>query len=198
MLSILTNKLKLWILFGAGLTLMITTIVFSPQVNERFSQLLIIKNGNFNGDSGTIRSNLNECTIELLPDAGFLGYGIGDGKTQLQDCFNSVNSDLAYMSYNTHNQYLSIVMNVGFIGLVIFLGSLFILSIISLNKKNYLAITMLILLAVWMLAENILERQGGVMFFSLFTGFLFVLNFKSIGAGSFVLSHERVMGMIKK
>lgn len=197
MLSILTNKGKLWILFGVGLTLLISAVVFSPQINDRFSQLLIVKNETFDtNDSANIRSNLNECSVEIRPKAGLFGYGLGDGKAQLMNCFNAMDSDLASISYNTHNQYFSVVTNVGFLGLIIFLGSLFIQSIISLNRKNFLAVTLVILFAVWIFAENILERQGGVMYFSLFTSFLFVLNFKSPVEDKIVLSHERVMDSI--
>lgn len=198
-LSVLTNKVKLWILSGAGLTLLISAIVFSPQVNERFSQLLVIKNNSIETlNSNEIRANLNACSIELLPKAGLIGYGIGDGKEQLTNCFSSMDGRLAGMSYNSHNQYISIVMNVGFLGLILFLGSLFINCIISLNKKNYLAVTTVVLMAIWMLAENILERQGGVMYFALFTSFLFVLNFKEKKQSSNLLSHEIVMESINK
>lgn len=198
-LSILTNKLRLWILFGAGLTLLITMVIFSSQINERFSQLLIVKNTIVNNtDFENVRSNTYNCSIELLPDAGFFGFGIGDGKNELNKCFDSIDSKLSSVSYNTHNQYFSIVTNVGFLGLIIFLGSLFIQSIISLNRKNYLAVTMVVLFTVWMFAENILERQGGVMYFSLFTSFLFVLNFKSPVEDKIVLSHERVMDSLNR
>jgi len=198
-LSILTNKLRLWILFGSGLTLMISVIIFSHQINERFSQLLIVKNSIANNiDSENVRSHIYNCNIELLPKAGFLGFGIGDGKKELNECFVSMDSNLAKVSYNTHNQYFSIVQNVGFLGLIIFLGSLFVHSIISLNCKNYLAVTMVVFLAVWMLAENILERQGGVMYFALFTSFLFLINFNLPSKTELVLSHEKVIGEINR
>ncbi|WP_158448956.1 O-antigen ligase family protein [Nonlabens marinus] len=197
-ISILTNKWKLWILFASMLTLLIATIIFSPKIADRFSELLIVKNEASIRNTSTVRSDVNQCTFLLLPEAGFIGYGIGDGKAELQECLSTVNKDLANRSYNTHNQYFSIIVNVGFIGLTLFLGSLFILSIISLNVKNHLAITLAILFAVWMLAENILERQGGIMYFSLFTSFLFVINFKTTRKLPLLLSHEKIMEAINK
>ena len=132
----------------------------------------------------------------MLPDAGLFGYGLGDGNHQLINCFERKESHLASMSYNTHNQYVSLLLNIGFIGLIVFLASIFIHTIISLNAKNHLAVAVVIFFAVWMLSENILERQGGVMYFALFTGMLFLINFKFTPKNSNDKSHQDILAAI--
>lgn len=192
-LSVLINKPKLWTLFGSGVVIIIGLIVLSPTINNKFSELLIVKNQSHkNVESLTVRNAIDECSFELMPDAGLFGFGIGDGKGQLLDCFNEKQSDLFNLSYNTHNQYLSIVLNVGFVGLIVFLFTLGMHTIISLNKKNSLAIAMTLLFAVWMLAENIIERQDGVMYFAIFLNFFYLLNFYTGKRKKLILSHEKV------
>lgn len=200
MLTILINQRKLWILFSGLFVCILGLIVFVPSINSRFSELLIVKNPEHKTlESVTIRNTINECSFEIMPHASLFGYGIGDSKQELLDCFASKESALFDLSYNTHNQYLSLILAVGFIGLLVFFLSYGYLGIQSLNKKNYLAVALLFLFAVWMLAENILERQEGVFYFSLFLNFLFVLNFNaSTSAGSLVLSHEKVIDTFEK
>lgn len=198
-LAILLNKIKLWALFGGGIAIIMALIVFLPGINQKLTSLLIIKDQRHtNLESMVIRDRINECSFEMMPQAGFFGYGIGDGKTQLNTCFKNKNSELDKYSYNTHNQYISLILNVGFIGLMVFILTLGMHLIISLDKKNHLAISISVVFLIWMLAENILERQSGVMFYALFTAFLFRLNFTGSRSTPMVLSHEKVIETFDK
>lgn len=196
--SLLANQTRVWLLFGFSLMGMISLVVFSPQVNQRFSQSLIVKEkASFDLDSLLVRYSLEKCGVELLPKAGLFGFGIGDGKTELMGCYDSIDSDLSKIKYNIHNQYLSIILNVGFIGLLIFLACLFIYAIATVNQKNFLSVAIIILFSSWMLSENILERQGGVMYFSLIATFLFLSSLPAMREKKIILSHEKVFDALK-
>lgn len=193
-MAFLINKPKMWSFFASGLVTVTALIMFSPSMNQKFSELLVLKDQSDRTiQSLEIRDIINECSFEIMPNAGLLGYGIGDGKSALLDCFKDKNSTLFNASYNTHNQYLSIVLNVGFIGLLLFLFTIGIHTVISLNKGGYLAVAVTLFFAVWMLAENILERQDGVMYLSLFLNALYILNFYSGKPKKMVLSHEKII-----
>lgn len=186
------NHYKVWTLFTSILIVVISLLTFSKSFNRQFADLFFMKN-KADIEYAEIKKTIQLCAIELAPRAGFIGFGIGDGKAELIACYDGKNNVLKNNSYNSHNQYLGIYLNVGFIGLIAFAVHYFTLLFLGLNKKNHLGTSMLILLAVFMLAENILEREQGVYYFALFLGILFLNDFKISSKYDMVLSHEKVL-----
>ena len=144
-----------------------------------------------------VKETVKKCSVDLVPKAGFWGYGIGDGKKELMSCYAQYNSDLETISYNSHNQYLSILIHTGFLGILAFGITMFVLLFMGLNSKNYLGIAFLILFGMFMTAENILERQHGVIYFSLLINFLFASNFTNRKPKQRELSHEEMMDALQ-
>jgi O-antigen ligase len=192
LLSLMVNRMKLWTVFIASLFLTAGLLSISPRFNEQFTRLLIVKNA-ADIEYVEIKETIRSCAIELVPVSGIFGFGIGDGKDKLIQCYEGKSSKLQNISYNSHNQYLSVSLNVGFLGLIALACTLFTMLFIGLNRKNYLGIAILILISVFMLAENILEREQGVIYFAIFINFLFFENFPKSLKSPMILSHERVM-----
>lgn len=190
--ALMVNKTKLWTLFMSATVLVIGLLTFSSSFNEKFNRLLIVKDS-AHMEYAEIKNTIQSCSIELIPEAGLFGFGLGDGKEELINCYDGKNSSLKNASYNSHNQYLSVFLNVGLFGLILFAFSLFALLSTGLNHRNYLGIAILILFCVFMLAENVLERQQGVVYFALFLNLFFVGNFKRSALNPLVLSHEKVL-----
>ena len=190
--ALMVNKTKLWALFMSATVLVIGLLTFSSSFNENFNRLLIVKDS-ANMEYAEIKKTIQSCSIELIPEAGLLGFGLGDGKEELINCYDGKSSSLKNASYNSHNQYLSIFLNVGLFGLILFAFSLFALLSTGLNHRNYLGIAILVLFGVFMLAENVLERQQGVVYFALFLNLLFIGNFKRPVLKPLILSHEKVL-----
>lgn len=190
--ALMVNKTKLWALFVASTIVVIGLLSVSVYFNKQFNKLLFVK-ADTDIQYAEIKSAIQSCSIELIPEAGIFGFGLGDGKDELINCYDGKNNALKQASYNSHNQYLSLFLNVGLIGLILFALTLFILLFTGLNNRNYLGIALLILFGVFMLAENILERQHGVVYFALFLCVLFIGNFKKPAKKQLVLSHEKVI-----
>jgi O-antigen ligase len=74
---------------------------------------------------------------------------------------------------NTHNQYLNIVLNQGFVGLVVFLGYQFYSLSFFIRNKSWAGFYFFLLLSVGLFTENYLDRQKGVVFI----GFTYALLF---------------------
>jgi O-antigen ligase len=140
-----------------------------PRYNNenRFVELIDIRN---NKNSSTdVRLQIYECAIKQIGKSPIFGYGWGDIKTVLNECYAQNKSwILLQNNYNSHNQYLSILLSTGVIGFLAFLYYLFYIFRIS-NKSESLLLFFLILYFCFnMLTENILEREDGVIIFSFF------------------------------
>ena len=177
-LVLMLKNRKLYIAFGMAALSIIATIIFVPKVNDRFSELLQIENAQDEVTSSTnIRYSIYQCATRVLPEAGFLGFGVGDGKNQLVDCYQNQASFLAINTYNSHNQFLGIILNVGYLGLLAFAVFLLFHLIRAFYNRNYLFIAILLFYCIVMFSENILERENGVLYFSLFINLFLMLDY---------------------
>ncbi|KQC34479.1 O-antigen polymerase [Nonlabens sp. YIK11] len=170
---------SLYLVFGLTAIGILATIIFVPKVNERFSELLQIQNTKEDLTNSTnIRFSILQCAAQVMPEAGFLGFGVGDGKEELIQCYQDNATFLAVNRYNSHNQFLGIILNAGYLGLALF--SIFLLYhlIRAFNRKNHLFIATLLFYCIVMLSENILERENGVLYFSLFINLFLMLDYK--------------------
>ena len=123
-----------------------------------------------------IRNGIYYCSFEKIKQQPILGYGVGDVDAQLQSCYDKTftNTDTYKVtSYNSHNQYLKIVLSAGFIGLILFLVSMLHLIKVSIEYRSVLYIYFVSFVFLNFCFENILSRHDGVLFFSFFNSILF-------------------------
>jgi O-antigen ligase len=168
-LTLMFKNKNLYVVFGIGTIGLISIIIFNPKVNERFSELLQVQDANEElANSTNIRYSIYQCVTDVIPQAGFFGYGVGDGKNKLVECYQKDAKFLAENRYNSHNQFLGLILNVGFLGLFAFAIFLFYHLLKAFRKKNYLLIALLLFYSIVMFSENILERENGILFFAFF------------------------------
>lgn len=164
-----------------------TLIVFSNKdvFAERFKRLksydLTFPKGDYatnwrNISPEHVRNGIYYCSYLKIKEAPLLGVGLGDVNNQLQNCYdlNFTDTDTYKLRrYNSHSQYLDIVLTSGFIGFFIICYYQFktIKKAIKSNKKVYL--NFIFFFFFINIFENILNRQDGVIFFSLFNTILF-------------------------
>ena len=156
----------------------IITLMFIPKFKDinRFKELVDIEGLKTNPNSSTaLRLSIYSCSIEQAIKSPIVGYGWGDVKTVLEDCYKDENPNLLLKNYNTHNQFLSILLSTGIIGLLVFLFYFYFIFKFSNKHKNQLLFFLLLYFGLNMLSENILEREDGVIFFSFFIN-LFLFN----------------------
>ncbi|SNR87920.1 O-antigen ligase [Flavobacterium sp. ov086] len=169
----------------------VLTIILVSKVDrlgERFEKL---KTYNFSFPEGKyednypnisneqIRNGIYYCSYETLKLEPILGYGIGDADAKLQSCYDEkfTNTDTyKIISYNSHNEYLNIILSSGILGLVLFLFSQYYFLKKALNRKIGIYISFLLFIFLNFCFENILSRHDGVIFFGFFNSLLFFQN----------------------
>jgi O-antigen ligase len=125
-----------------------------------------LKKENWNGLN--TRLAIWNCAWEEVKAAPVFGYGLGDVQQQLVKNYKEKNFILGLNSnYNTHNQYLDLLLMSGFAGLISFI--LFIILVLgySIKQKNYLLAGFTIVFCLSCLTENLLNRDQGAVFVAL-------------------------------
>lgn len=108
-------------------------------------------------------------TLELISEQPLLGTGTGDMQDELQKVYKKNKFDIAYnYEFNPHNQYLQTWATFGLIGLFFLFGIIAVSFKYSLSSGNLLYEILVLILALSMITESLLERHKGVVFFSFF------------------------------
>ncbi|WP_264531799.1 O-antigen ligase family protein [Flavobacterium sp. N502540] len=166
------------------------------RIGERFEKLknykLSFPEGKYednypNISNEQIRNGIYFCGYEIFKAEPIVGYGVGDVDVKLQSCYDEQyrNTDTYKVtSYNSHNEYLNIILSSGILGLVLFLFSQYRLLKRAFHYKLGIYISFVFFIFLNFSFENILSRHDGVIFFGFFNSLLFFqknnLNEKSI------------------
>lgn len=136
-----------------------------------------IKKENWNGLN--TRLAIWACAVRAIRKNVLVGFGIGDTEKALREAYEEKNFVFGLTNnFNSHNQYLDILLNAGVIGFLIILGAWFKLIQFAIKKVNYLLLIFIAISLLVMLTENILNRNQGVFFFSFFISLFSLFNFK--------------------
>ncbi len=116
-------------------------------------------------------------SFEITNDNFLMGVGTGDVKDHLLSKYEE--KEMAHareLALNAHNQYLQIFIALGITGLLVWLLSLVLPILISLDNRHYLYLAFLLLIAFNFLFESMLETQAGVVFYAFFNAYLFAIK----------------------
>jgi hypothetical protein len=126
-----------------------------------------------NSSSMVQRFEYWRTSLLIIKQNAVFGVGTGDLPDAFDEQYRKMNTNLA-MQYRlrSHNQYLSITVAFGIIGLVWFLFAMFYPGIKTRSFNNYFYIIFWIIFMISMLTEDTIESQEGVTFYVLFTALL--------------------------
>lgn len=165
---------KNWLLIAVSTTVFFVVLYSFSGINERFKEMIVatkIKN-NTETSSG-IRLIVWENALKTAFNRNYFGYGVGDVQTILDNSYiNNGYKKIADEHYNTHNQYLQTALTIGIVGLFIFVFCLLFLMFKFICEKEYLSGLILLFFLLTFLFESYLERQNGIIFFSLIISLL--------------------------
>jgi O-antigen ligase len=165
-------KIKVFILF-ITLVLIIGVVKFIPDISNRFNDFVDLFDYT-NMSSSNLRLNLIDVSIDAIKEKPFFGYGIGDIKDILSD-FEHKNDFFNNKYYNTHNQYLNLMLATGFFGLLLFIAFLF-KNLKLAYSGSFEQFSIVLLFVLLMFIENILDRQNGVIYFAVFVNYFSFYN----------------------
>lgn len=178
-LVLLSKKSKIvkLCLFSFTVLFTISLFTFYKDFKERFRETILpVSYNSVNPNNSTsVRFAIWNCSINLIEESNIAcGNGIGDVKTLLLDCY-----ELKYPKldkyYNTHNQYFSIILGTGIIGLICFFAFIIYIIQSGLKSKNKFIITLVIFYLYMFIFENVIERKYGILMFLFFIFFVFNL-----------------------
>ncbi len=154
----------------------VIAILFIPNITNRFNEfILLLSNLNPTGSIG-LRLNILKQSFEAVSESPIFGYGIGDVKPVLQELYNKNTDIFSLKYYNSHNQYIGVWLSGGILAFISLLTMLIYNITESIKSKDIIYAAIIVLFACVLLIENILERQNGVILFSLFVNFLAFKN----------------------
>lgn len=111
------------------------------------------------GDTSDARLYIMESAWTVVKEHPVLGVGVGDIKDSLVPFYGS-EEDV----YRPHNQYLETWMATGVSGLVTLVLMMMLPLYDAFKRRQYLAVAIIVIFAVSILFESMLERQMGVSF----------------------------------
>ena len=175
-----TRKQLLWV--GILGIVFITTVLLLPSSQRRIKESLSVKyelpHLGQSSKEVNFRYGVYHCVKEILKDNWLTGVGVGSVQKELDRCYEQYTykgtDDFHSISYNSHNQYLDIMLKYGVFGLIVFLISL--LWGIKTTDMVYQGFIIIIFIALF--TENVFSRQVGIMFFTFFNTLFFVGNKK--------------------
>lgn len=131
-----------------------------------------------NGHSVTMRLYFWKAAIQTIKKNVLLGVGTGDVQNELNKTYVESHSPLHEEWYKRpHNQFLTITVALGVVGLVIFIFSL-IYPILKFRKQLPLLFWPFILVALGsFLMEDTLETQAGLSFFAVFNSLFVAMGY---------------------
>lgn len=134
-----------------------------------------MKGGNPSGHSVPQRFEFWKAAVGIIKDNYLFGVGTGDVEAAFNERYKKINSYLTQKwRLRSHNQFLSIGVAFGIIGMGYFIFSLFFPLVYRKGYRDYFYSTFFIIAFLSMLAEDTLETQAGVTFFAFFNSlFLF-------------------------
>lgn len=180
----LIGLLKNWkriIVISSSLGVILIILLFSfyskiPQL-ECIKDNILYKHSLRNLDNGKedLRFGIWMCIPNIVSNSMLFGHGTGDSHEVLnREYLNQGLTYAAQESFNAHNQYLETLVALGLVGFIILILMLFYPLLFFFNKDDYFIIfSFLIIIIIHFLAESMLLRIRGVLFFSLFYGLFF-------------------------
>lgn len=152
-------------------------ILFIPSNLDRFKEAINYRSEysidkQYGGRS--TRELIWSCSLQVIKENVFFGVGPGDTQDALQQCYKldeNKNWALLYrpdFQYNAHSQYLQTFIDLGILGVFMFLATLVIPAIIAIKYNDYLLMSFVALFLLACITESMLELNKGIVFFAFF------------------------------
>lgn len=150
---------------------------YSNTFKTRINDLFTTSTSEINYESSTTaRSVIWKICLEKITQKPLIGYGTGDVKNTLMDVYK--NRGLTHFlekKLNAHNQFLQTSLAIGILGGLLLFLMIIIPLYISFKNRHILYLSFLILIIINFFTEAMLERQVGVVFYSVFNSLLFTI-----------------------
>lgn len=170
------NLRRIWAFYVVIIVSLSSVVIAFPSSFQRLNVLFKLESLDGIKESAEIRKIFRNCNVPALRESGFFGFGVGDGNEKLINCYADVKGDLATNKYNSHNQYVGLMLVACIFGLLVFVPFLFLNINHARNSGVFIPVAIIMFYTIVMFSENILERQEGLMYFALLINLLYFLS----------------------
>jgi O-antigen ligase len=124
-----------------------------------------------------------KSVANIIKENTILGVGTGDIQDQMNQEYDKIGrSDLARGNFNSHNQFIEILIENGVVGLLIFVMIFVAMLYIAVREWNLLLVMFILIVFVSFMFETMLNRLAGVTFFPFFAFLLLHLDSRNKNA----------------
>tara|TARA_R100001377_G_scaffold67576_1_gene42880 strand:- start:427 stop:1656 length:1230 start_codon:yes stop_codon:yes gene_type:complete len=174
----LKSKKQRLIVLGTGLFLMVSMLyVLKDTYFVKKWQRGIVWDLTENvGNSNTTKKLVSDSrmarwqvAVEKVLEKPFFGYGTGMEMTVLKEAY--IENEMFFSfekKYNSHNQYLNYLIELGLMGLTVFFFFLTFNSYQAIKTKKYEQLLLIVFVICISTTENVLVRNMGITFFAMF------------------------------
>lgn len=126
-----------------------------------------------NGHSLLLRLEYWKTSLRIIEKNLFFGVGTGDMNVAFREQYEEMKSNLdKQWRLRSHNQYLSIAVGFGIVGLLWFIAVLFYPFMYKKFRQDFFVQTFFMIACFSMLTEDTIESQVGLTFFVFYSTFL--------------------------
>jgi O-antigen ligase len=177
-------KLKLagLVILGSGVMLFVLGYWLVPVAFSRISAAghavkALPEKGRVQAESNADRMAVWVTAIEIIEKNYVFGVGTGDVKDALMEGYIKNGLLPAYEhKFNAHNQYLQTFVTLGLSGFLVLVAFFLLPALKALKGRQDLYFVFLLIFALNILFESMLEIQAGVVFYAFFNAFLFTVK----------------------
>ncbi|MDO6430681.1 O-antigen ligase family protein [Flavitalea sp. BT771] len=171
---LLTNGRARLRLFIATFTLTVMAVFAVSRNNHLHSRYMLQLKQDLRSDTGAVedpepRMARWQCAWELIRASPWIGYGTGAETDKLKERYAVHNLVISYTySLNAHNQFLSFWLRTGLFGMLWYMGTLILGFKEAWRRRDLYLLAFLLIITCVSFAENILDVNKGIFFFSFF------------------------------
>lgn len=160
------------------IVLVVLIIGFIPDISYRFNDFLEVFDNSKVLGSIRLRLNIMQCGYAAILEQPYFGFGIGDVKRTLSECYTTLPDVFGNRYFNSHNQYIGVWLAAGILGVISLVTMILYNFFIAIKNRDIVYGAIIVLFFCIMFIESILERQDGVLLFALFMNLLSFKNLK--------------------
>jgi len=127
--------------------------------------------------STTDRIGILKASLRIAGDHWLFGTGIGDVGEELNAQYQAMGLEHARsLRLNAHNQYLQTMMATGIAGALALILMILLPMVRALRSRDWLFLSLLLLVGFNLLLESMFEAQAGVVFFAFLYGIFLTVS----------------------
>ncbi|MBL7766265.1 MAG: O-antigen ligase family protein [Chitinophagaceae bacterium] len=149
-----------------------TAIVLSPpiqvRIQEMFQDAQAVNKQTAIANSTASRIIAWDVSMDLIGKKWLSGYGTGAADTVLRMEMAKQGYQALSKDMSAHNQWLRTWLNVGLSGVFLLIAFFVFIALDCLRKRKHAGLWMLLLIAINLFTDDMLEIQAGIVFFLFF------------------------------